>query len=82
MEMFREIRRIESEKIVINVPKTFRKKQVEIIIFPLAKETEESAPTAPDKQEEVEAGGLCGIWQDERDADEIIEDIYSHRTGI
>lgn len=23
---------------------------------------------------------LCGIWQDERSADEIIEDIRAHRT--
>jgi plasmid stability protein len=23
---------------------------------------------------------LCGLWQDERSADEIIEDIHAHRT--
>lgn len=26
--------------------------------------------------------GLCGIWVDEREADEIIEEIHSHRTGF
>lgn len=25
--------------------------------------------------------GLCGIWADERNADEIINDIYTSRTG-
>jgi hypothetical protein len=26
--------------------------------------------------------GLCGIWKDSRDADEIINDIKSARTGF
>jgi hypothetical protein len=26
--------------------------------------------------------GLCGIWLDERDADEIIDEIHSHRSGF
>ncbi len=26
--------------------------------------------------------GLCGIWQDDRSAEEIIEDIRKHRTGF
>jgi len=26
--------------------------------------------------------GLCGIWDDERNADEIINDIHSCRTGF
>lgn len=26
--------------------------------------------------------GLCGVWQDGRDAEEIIKDIYSHRKGF
>ncbi len=25
--------------------------------------------------------GLCGIWNDRRDANKIIEDIYSHRKN-
>jgi len=28
------------------------------------------------------SSGLCGIWKDNRNADEIIKDIYSHRTGF
>jgi hypothetical protein len=26
--------------------------------------------------------GICGIWNDKRSSVEIIEDIYSHRTGF
>ena len=26
--------------------------------------------------------GFCGVWQDERPADEIIADITSHRSGF
>ncbi len=29
-----------------------------------------------------QASGLCGIWQDDRSAEEIIEDIRKHRTGF
>jgi len=28
------------------------------------------------------SSGLCGIWDDERNADEIINDIRSYRTGF
>jgi len=28
------------------------------------------------------SSGLCGIWEDERTADEIINDIRSYRTGF
>ncbi|MGD9578280.1 MAG: hypothetical protein AB7Y74_08515 [Syntrophorhabdus sp.] len=31
---------------------------------------------------EFEPSGLCGIWKDERNSGEIIEDIRSHRTGF
>jgi hypothetical protein len=26
--------------------------------------------------------GFCGLWQDERTADEIVTDITSHRSGF
>ncbi len=29
-----------------------------------------------------QTSGLCGIWQDDRSAEEIIEDIHKHRTGF
>lgn len=30
----------------------------------------------------MEPTGLCGKWKDNRSAPEIIDDIYSHRTGF
>ncbi len=36
---------------------------------------------SPKKDEERESTGFCGIWEDERSADEIIDDISCHRTG-
>jgi len=31
---------------------------------------------------QMTGSGLCGIWKDKRDADEIIDDIKSARTGF
>ena len=81
MEIVREIRNIDSDKITIKVPKEFRKKRVEILVFPI--DTSEKEETASeDVDEEVNASGLCGLWEDERSSEEIINDIYSHRTGF
>jgi len=33
------------------------------------------------KTSKGKSSGLCGIWKDSRNADEIINDIYLHRTG-
>ncbi|MCU0289329.1 MAG: hypothetical protein MUF15_23395 [Acidobacteria bacterium] len=35
MQMFREVVKAESEELVIHLPKEFRKKKVEVIVFPL-----------------------------------------------
>lgn len=29
-----------------------------------------------------EGTGLCGIWEDDRNAEEIVRDIYLNRTGF
>ena len=29
-----------------------------------------------------EKTGFCGVWQDERPADEIVEEIATHRSGF
>lgn len=29
-----------------------------------------------------EGTGLCGIWEDDRNAEDIIKDIHSNRTGF
>jgi hypothetical protein len=37
------------------------------------------AGTMPKK---AKSSGLCGIWKDDRNAEDIIKDIRSHRTGF
>jgi len=32
--------------------------------------------------DDIAKTGFCGIWQDERSADEIIADISTHRSGF
>jgi hypothetical protein len=32
--------------------------------------------------EKYSESGLCGIWVDDRNAEEIINDIQAHRTGF
>ncbi len=39
MEVIREVREIDSEELVIHVPKELRKRKVEVIISPLDKKT-------------------------------------------
>jgi len=34
------------------------------------------------KKEGTKESGICGIWVDDRSAEEIIEDIYARRTGF
>ena len=34
------------------------------------------------EQGKTQRSGLCGIWKDSRRDEEIIEDIYSHRSGF
>ncbi len=81
MEIIREIRDIDSDKITIKVPKDLRKKRVEILVLPIEK-SENIEPVSEDLEIELNTSGLCGIWKDERSSEEIIDDIYSHRTGF
>ena len=41
MEVIREIREIDSDEVVIKIPKEFKKKKVEIVISPVEKAAEE-----------------------------------------
>jgi len=34
------------------------------------------------KKNKRKSSGLCGIWEDNKSADEIIKDIHSFRTGF
>ncbi|MCP4221635.1 MAG: hypothetical protein GY765_43825 [bacterium] len=83
MEVIREIRDIKSERLIISLPKNFMRRRVEILIRPLD-DTGEIEPQTdiPAQEEQPTESGLCGIWDDERSADEIIEDIYSARSGF
>jgi hypothetical protein len=40
------------------------------------------AATGGKKKGKKAQSGLCGIWIDEREADEIIAEIHSHRSGF
>jgi hypothetical protein len=83
MNLIREIRHIDSDKIIIKIPKEFRKKRVEILLFPLEQsEQQEAGPGEAGKEQLTAGSGLCGLWRDERSPDEIIADIHSHRTGF
>ena len=82
MELIREIREIDSDKIIITVPKEFRKRRVEILVLPLEEEKKKKTGSEDHEKEEFGASGLCGLWQDERSPEEIVNDIYSNRTGF
>jgi len=34
------------------------------------------------KKAKTVESGLCGIWEDDRNPEEIIKDIHEHRTGF
>ena len=36
----------------------------------------------PRKQTAHHESGFCGAWKDDRNAEEIIKDIHTHRTGF
>lgn len=37
--------------------------------------------TQQQRQLKVSASGLCGAWRDDRSAEEIVDDLRSHRSG-
>lgn len=39
-------------------------------------------PKTESTQGEKDSTGICGLWQDERDAEEIIRDLKKARTGF
>jgi|GEM_PF-1355890 len=83
MNLIREIRDIDSDRIVLKIPKESRKKRVEILMFPVDQaEQKKCDPPEAKKEHKTADSGLCGIWKDERTPEEIIADIHSHRTGF
>lgn len=69
-------------------------KYEEMVIKELRKIPEDSMPqvvkilrtlksvSVSTKKEMIKESGLCGIWRDKRNAEEIIEEIHSHRSGF
>ena len=81
MQMFREIREIENEELVIHVPKAFRKKKVEVIILPLLsqpqkKPVKNSKPQFPRETENFLKLGGSGCWEGN------LEEMRETRNGI
>lgn len=69
-------------------------KYEEMVIKELRKIPEDSMPqvvkilrtlksvSVSTKKERIKESRLCGIWRDKRNAEEIIEEIHSHRSGF
>lgn len=73
MQVIREIREINSDKIVIDVPEEFRKSKVEVIIFPMAKKEKRNF------SQEVEAFlklGGSGCWEGN------LDEMREKRDGV
>ena len=51
-------------------------------VIKLLKSVKHTILAAQKEQKNAENSGLCGAWQDDRSADEIISDIRSHRSGF
>jgi hypothetical protein len=81
MQMFREIREIESEELVIHVPKAFRKQKVEVIILPLNSQSQKNLGknSKPQFSREIEnflkLGG-SGVWEGN------LDEMRETRNGI
>jgi len=82
VEIIREIRDIDSGQIIIDVPRGFKSKRVEILILPIDLRETENTGDKVSRKESPPGSGLCGLWEDERTPEEILSDIYSHRTGF
>jgi len=51
-------------------------------IIKIIKSLKQTILTARKQQDRGEVSGLCGAWLDDRSAEEIIDDIRSHRSGF
>jgi len=71
--MIREVMEIESEELVIQIPKEFRERKVEVIILPLNRKTEKEC------SEEIEnflSLGGSGCWEGN------LDEMREGRNGI
>ncbi|MCP5053070.1 MAG: hypothetical protein GY940_38240 [bacterium] len=60
MQIIREIREIDSEELVIRIPREFRKKTVEVIILPINNKSENKISR---EAEDFLALGGSGCWE-------------------
>ena len=51
-------------------------------VIKIIKSLKQTIVAAQKQQKHVASSGLCGAWRDNRSADEIINDIRSHRSGF
>jgi hypothetical protein len=78
--MLRKIIGPKENHYLVDIPREYLDRQIEILIFPydLEYESEQDEQTDEDSRLFWES---FGSWQDERTAEKIIEDIYSSRTS-
>ncbi|MCK4760726.1 MAG: hypothetical protein KAW12_00905 [Candidatus Aminicenantes bacterium] len=74
MQVIREVREVESEEIVIRVPKEYRKKRVEVIILPLLDE-KPGKEFSKEIEDFLSLGG-SGCWEGD------LDEMRRSRDGI
>jgi len=60
----------------VNIPREWYGQEVEVIVFPIKYE---KTTTIESKEDRLLK--LCGAWQSEKSAEDIIDTIYSSRTS-
>ena len=60
----------------VNIPREWYGQEVEVIVFPIKYE---KTTTIENKEDRLLK--LCGAWQSEKSAEEIIANIYDSRTS-
>ena len=70
------------EALVINEIKGIPEEALPMVVKILQTLKETLLTVKSKKTIEKKSSGLCGIWEDNRSADEIIKDIHSFRTGF
>ncbi|MFA4957942.1 MAG: hypothetical protein WC556_13315 [Candidatus Methanoperedens sp.] len=70
------------ETLILNEIKEIPEEALPMVIKILHMLKETLITVKSKKAKEIQSSGLCGIWDDNRSADEIINDIHSFRTGF
>jgi len=60
----------------VDIPREWYGQEVEVIVFPIKYEKKTTI-----ENKEARLLKLCGAWQSEKSAEDIIETIYSSRTS-